>query len=155
MERDWAEDGCKQKGVAAAFLADDFQGTGPGGERYDKAEALKFGASVKEHECRLDDAKVRFFGDNVAVIYGSERAVSTEKGKEVHALSGVDRHLAQPWWKMGNCRRAGYSGAVQIECSFPANRNVGPSISHSRRRMALFVFPTMKHQTLLCWSKLS
>ena len=26
MERDWAEDGCKQKGVAEAFLADDFQG---------------------------------------------------------------------------------------------------------------------------------
>ena len=83
MERDWAEDGCKQKGVAEAFLADDFQGTAPGGERYDKAEALKYGASVKERECRLDDAKVRFFGDNVAVICGSERAVSTEKGKEV------------------------------------------------------------------------
>jgi hypothetical protein len=83
MERDWAEDGCKQKGVQEAFLADDFQGTAPGGERYDKAEALKHDASRKERECRLDDAKVRFFDNDVAVIYGSERAVHTEKNKEV------------------------------------------------------------------------
>ena len=83
MERAWAEDGCKQKGVAAAFLADDFQGTAPGGERYGKAEAVKSDASVKERDCRLDDARVRFFGDSVAVIYGSERAVHTEKGKEI------------------------------------------------------------------------
>ncbi len=41
MERDWAEDGCTQKALAGAFLADDFQGTAPGGGRYDKAEALK------------------------------------------------------------------------------------------------------------------
>ena len=83
MESDWAEDGCKQKGAEESFLADDFQGTAPGGERYNKAEALKHDASLKERECRLDDAKVRFFGDNVAVIYGSERAVRTEKNKEV------------------------------------------------------------------------
>lgn len=83
MERDWAEDGCKQKGVQAAFLADDFQGTAPGGERYNKAEAIRHDASWKEHGCRLDDAKVRFFGNDVAVIYGGERAVRTEKSKEV------------------------------------------------------------------------
>jgi hypothetical protein len=82
MERDWAEDGCKQKGVQEAFLADDFQGTAPGGERYDKAEALKHEASGKESECRLDDAKVRFFGNDLAVIYGSERALITENGKQ-------------------------------------------------------------------------
>ena len=38
---------------------------------------------MKERGCRLDDAKVRFFGDNVAVIYGSERAARTEKNKEI------------------------------------------------------------------------
>lgn len=83
MERDWAEDGCKQKGAEQSFLADDFQGTAPGGERYDKAEALKHDTSLKERGCRLDGAKVRFFGDDVAVIYGSERALRTERNKEV------------------------------------------------------------------------
>ncbi len=83
MEREWAEDGCTQKPVGVAFLADDFQGTAPGGERYDKAEALNRDASLKERDCRLDDAKVRFFGDSVAIIYGSERALRTDKdGKE-------------------------------------------------------------------------
>ncbi len=83
MEREWAEDGCTQKAVGKAFLADDFQGTAPGGKRYDKAEALKRDASLKERDCRLDDAKVRFFGDSVAIIYGSERALRTDQdGKE-------------------------------------------------------------------------
>src|SRR5215467_10804566 len=45
-ERDWAEDGCTQTPVGEKFLADDFQGTAPSGERYDKAEALKRDASV-------------------------------------------------------------------------------------------------------------
>ena len=37
----------------------------------------------KERDCRLDDAKVRFFGDSLAIIYGSERALRTDKdGKE-------------------------------------------------------------------------
>jgi hypothetical protein len=79
MEREWAEDGCTQKPAGVAFLADDFQGTAPDGERYDRAEALKHDASLKERDCRLDDAKVRFFGDSVAIIYGSERALHEDK----------------------------------------------------------------------------
>jgi hypothetical protein len=83
MEREWAEDGCTQKPVGVAFLADDFQGTAPEGERYDKAEALRHDASLKESDCRLDDAKVRFFGESVAILYGSERALHADKdGKE-------------------------------------------------------------------------
>jgi hypothetical protein len=74
-ETDWAEDGCTQKPVVERFLAEDFQGTAPSGARYDKAEALKRDASLKERDCHLDDAKVRFFGDSMAVVYGSERAV--------------------------------------------------------------------------------
>ena len=95
MERDWAEDGCTQKALAGAFLADDFQGTAPGGGRYDKAEALKRDPSLKEHDCRLDDAKVRFFGDSVAMIYGSERAVRTDRdGKEaMRCLAWTDTWL--------------------------------------------------------------
>lgn len=82
-EKDWAEAGCTQKPVVEAFLAHDFQGTAPGGDRYDKAEALKRDVSLKERDCHLDDAKVRLFGDNVALIYGSEHALRTGKdGKE-------------------------------------------------------------------------
>ena len=82
-ERDWAEAGCTQRTVGEQFLADDFQGTAPSGDRYDKTEALKTDASLKERDCHLDDAKVRFFGDSMAVIYGSERALRSGKdGKE-------------------------------------------------------------------------
>jgi hypothetical protein len=76
MERVWAESGCTRQPVVEKILADDFQGTAPGGERYDKSEALKIDSSSNERECRLDDAKVRFFGDNLAIVYGSERAMS-------------------------------------------------------------------------------
>src|SRR2546427_11501724 len=31
------------------------------------------------HGCALDDAKVRFFGENVAIIYGSEHAIGKDK----------------------------------------------------------------------------
>jgi Domain of unknown function (DUF4440) len=95
MERDWAEDGCTQKADVKAFLADDFQGTAPGGERYDKAEALRRDTSQKERNCRLDDAKVRFFGDSVAIIYGSERALRTDKDGEeaMHCLVWTDTWL--------------------------------------------------------------
>ena len=82
-EREWAEDGCTQTPVGKQFLADDFQGTAPSGERYDKAKALKRDASLKERDCHLDDAKVRFFGESLAVIYGRERALRVGKdGKE-------------------------------------------------------------------------
>jgi len=72
-EKDWAEGGCTQTSVGETFLADDFQGTAPSGERYNKSGALKRDAWLKERDCHLDDAKVRFFGESMAVIYGSER----------------------------------------------------------------------------------
>jgi hypothetical protein len=82
-EKDWAEGGCTQTSVGETFLADDFQGTAPSGERYNKSDALKRDASLKERDCHLDDAKVRFFGESMAVIYGSERALRVGKdGKE-------------------------------------------------------------------------
>ncbi len=78
MERQWAEAGCTHSDVAAKFLADDFQGTAPDGSRYGKAEALKHDDSLTEKDCRLDEAKARFFG-NVAMVYGRERATRVAK----------------------------------------------------------------------------
>jgi len=37
MERKWAEGVCTNNGVISELLADDFQGTSTGGERYNKA----------------------------------------------------------------------------------------------------------------------
>jgi hypothetical protein len=65
-------------------LADDFQGTSTGGERYTKADELRDEKGPHSaHGCALDDAKVRFFssssGEDVAIIYGSEHAIGKDK----------------------------------------------------------------------------
>jgi hypothetical protein len=82
MERQWAESGCTHETVTDKFLADDFQGTAPSGKRYAKAEALQPDSTFSERECHLDEAKVRFFGESVAVVYGSERALRKHDGTE-------------------------------------------------------------------------
>jgi hypothetical protein len=41
MERKWAEGVCTNNGVVSELLADDFQGTSTGGERYSKADELR------------------------------------------------------------------------------------------------------------------
>ncbi len=80
MESKWAEGVCTNNGVIAGLLADDFQGTSTHGERYTRADELRDekGPHVA-HGCALDDAKVRFFGDGVAIIYGSEHVVGKDK----------------------------------------------------------------------------
>ena len=80
MERKWAEGVCTNNGVVAGLLAEDFQGTTTGGERYTKADELRDEKGPHwAHDCALDDAKVRFFGESVAIIYGSEHAVGKDK----------------------------------------------------------------------------
>ncbi len=95
MERQWAEEGCTKKNVAEKFLADDFHGTAPDGSLYDRAEALKHDASLVERECRLDEARVRFFGDTVAIVYGRERAMRTPPGgkEALRCLAWTDTWL--------------------------------------------------------------
>ena len=85
MERDWAEAACTHKLVVETILADDFQGTAPDGKRYSKAEAVEEDKSskIEARDCRLLDAKVHFFGDSTAIIYGSESSVrKSSDGKE-------------------------------------------------------------------------
>jgi len=88
MERKWAEGVCTNNGVIAELLADDFQGTSTGGERYNKADELRDEKGPHSaHGCALDDARVRFFslssslsgGEDVAIIYGSEHAIGKDK----------------------------------------------------------------------------
>jgi hypothetical protein len=82
MERKWAEGVCVDNGVIASLLADDFQGTSTQGVRFTKADELKDEKSARTaHDCELDDAKVRFFGDSLAIVYGSEYAVGKDKSR--------------------------------------------------------------------------
>jgi len=81
-ERQWAEAACNHNKITAKVLADDFQGTSPEGKRYTKAEEVAEASSSSPgaSDCRLLDARVRFFGNQLALVYGSE--TSAEKGKE-------------------------------------------------------------------------
>ena len=82
MERKWAEGVCVDNGVVSGLLADDFQGTSTKGARFTKADELKDEKSIHiAHDCGLDEAKVRFFGDNVAIVYGHEHAVGKDKSQ--------------------------------------------------------------------------
>jgi Domain of unknown function (DUF4440) len=80
MERKWAEGVCVNNGVVSELLADDFQGTSTRGERFNKEDELRDEKGPRSARgCALDDAKVRFFGEDVAIIYGSEHAIGKDK----------------------------------------------------------------------------
>jgi hypothetical protein len=82
MERKWAEGVCVDNGVIAGLLADDFRGTSTGGERFTKANELKDEKSQRSaRDCGLDETKVRFFGDNLALVYGSEHSTGKDKSQ--------------------------------------------------------------------------
>lgn len=82
MERKWAEGVCADNGVVASLLAEDFQGTSTSGARFTKADELKDEKSTRTaHDCGLDEAKVRFFGDDLAIVYGREHAIGKDKSQ--------------------------------------------------------------------------
>jgi Domain of unknown function (DUF4440) len=80
-ERQWAEAACTHNKITEKILADDFQGTSTDGKRYTKPEELADNADTSKSAqgCRLDSARVRFFGDSLAMVYGSERSVRKSK----------------------------------------------------------------------------
>jgi hypothetical protein len=91
MERKWAEGVCGDNGVIAGLLADDFQGTSTSGTRFNKADELKDEKGPRSaHDCGLDEAKVHFFGDSLAVVYGHEHAVGRDKTRP-------DAKVCQVW----------------------------------------------------------
>jgi Domain of unknown function (DUF4440) len=82
-ERQWAEADCVHNMVEEQILADDFQGTSPeNGAIYSKAEAVADAKkpTTQTRDCHLRDAKVRFFGLDLAIVYGSESSI--RKGKD-------------------------------------------------------------------------
>ena len=91
-ERQWAEQSCTHNGIVKTLLADDFQGTSPAGGRYSKSDSVKRAENSKSqaHDCQLNETKVHFFGDNVALVYGSESAVDKNS-------KGVDEKECLVW----------------------------------------------------------
>ena len=82
MEQKWAEGVCVDNGVVAGLLADDCQGTSTNGSRFTKVDELRDEKGPRiANDCGLDTAKVRFFGDNLAVVYGSEHAIGKDKSQ--------------------------------------------------------------------------
>lgn len=96
-ERGWAEAACTHNKIARKILADDFLGTSPEGQRYTKSEEVSDTADTSKSakDCRLIDAKVRFFGDSLAMVYGSESSVRQAKdgSEQSHCLIWTDTWL--------------------------------------------------------------
>jgi hypothetical protein len=91
MERQWAESGnpAEELEVVQKIFADDFLGTAIDGTLYTKSEKIdkeKAKSASSDGEVlspRLDDVRVRFFGDNLAVLYGRESSIRKSKdGKQ-------------------------------------------------------------------------
>lgn len=114
MERKWAEGVCVDNGVIARLLADDFQGTSTAGACFTKADELKDEKSERSaRDCELDEAKVRFFGDNLAVVYGREHAVGKDKSKPNAKVCQV---WTDTWHKRGDNWQIIASQDNRVEC---------------------------------------
>ncbi len=85
MERQWAEAACTHNGIEKTILADDFHGTAPSGSLYSKQQAAA-DSKTTEEACKMYEVKVHFFGDSMAILYGSESAVHTEADGRKHTV---------------------------------------------------------------------
>jgi Domain of unknown function (DUF4440) len=114
MERKWAEGVCVDNGVVAGLLADDFQGTSTKGARFTKADELKDEKGPRTaHDCGLYEAKVRFFGDRLAVVYGSEHYVGKDKSQPNAKVCQV---WTDTWLKRGGTWQIIASHDNRVEC---------------------------------------
>jgi hypothetical protein len=114
MERKWAEGVCADNGVVADLLAEDFQGTSTKGERFTKADELKDEKSPRSaHGCGLDEVKVHFFGDAMAMVYGSEHAIGKDKD---HPEAKVCQVWTDTWLKRNDKWQIVASQDNRVEC---------------------------------------
>ena len=90
-ERQWAEAACTHSKIASMIVADDFQGTSTEAKRYTKSEELADASGpITARNCRLINARIRLFGENLAVAYGSESSIRKEK-------DGSEKPRCQIW----------------------------------------------------------
>ncbi len=97
MERQWSESATPtdEIRIVQKIFAEDFLGTDTDGKLYTKSETIaeeKAQTSTGEVlSPRLDDVKVRFFGDNLAVLYGHESSIrEIERGQGIHPQGDLD-----------------------------------------------------------------
>jgi Domain of unknown function (DUF4440) len=96
------------------LLADDFQGTSPKGARFRKADELKDEKGARTaHACGLDEAKVHFFGDSVAVVYGREHAVGKDNSQPSIKVCQI---WTDTWLKRGGTWQIIASHDNRVEC---------------------------------------
>jgi len=74
-EAKWANSACSAQPDLKEFIADDYQGTSTDGKRYPKADAIGNDSNPQFRDCQLGEVKVRFFGDSIAIAYGSESLI--------------------------------------------------------------------------------
>ncbi|HKV97349.1 MAG TPA: nuclear transport factor 2 family protein [Gammaproteobacteria bacterium] len=77
IETLWTDANCgpTQPALRAA-IAEDFQGTSPNGQRYDRLHALE---SDGQRDCQTGQIKIHLFGDSLAMAYGNESSLVTNK----------------------------------------------------------------------------
>jgi hypothetical protein len=96
MERKWAEGVCDDDGVVAQLLAEDFPGTSTDAARFTKADELKDEKGTRTaHDCGLDEARVPFFGDSLAIVYGREHAIGKDKITTEHKGARFGPYVAE------------------------------------------------------------
>lgn len=100
IETLWSDTNCgpAQTKLMAA-IASDFQGTSTRGMRYDRSSAL---TSDANKGCRLQQVKVHFFGDSLAVAYGNESYIAQKSNSETKVcLAWTDTWLKRDGeWKI-------------------------------------------------------
>ena len=90
-EEKWANSSCSSQPELKNVIADEFQGTATDGHRYEKPEAIASDPKSFARDCRLGDVRVRFFGDSIAIAYGSESRVRSG------GQSGSEAKRCQVW----------------------------------------------------------
>jgi hypothetical protein len=121
-ERTWATLSCLQRdkvvaassAFAAEFVADDFVGTSPRGPLYTKLDMFPRHAPAvnpTERDCKLLSARLRYFGPDVAVIYGRESAVVKGPGGKAAPRTLV--------WSDTWLRRAGKWQIIAVQDMVP------------------------------------
>lgn len=79
-EKMWLDTNCGPQPGLEKYFASEFQGTAIDGKRYPREDVLSPGS---DQDCRLGEVKYLFFGELVAVAYGSESSIRTkEDGSE-------------------------------------------------------------------------
>jgi Domain of unknown function (DUF4440) len=87
FERLWAQSDCTHNDIDKTILAEDFQGTGPDGSVYSKKDvAAEFLGQKSKEACEMYEVTVHFFGDAMAILYGSESAIQVETDGRRHKV---------------------------------------------------------------------